>query len=107
VTPAERDFHAADVRVISLYIQQAQPAVEAYCTALATRDEMAAEQLRADTRALAAEMRANAAARLAKLDTAAQIVAAARQALDVAGVVLDRVAPPASQPAAAGRDGTQ
>ena len=91
-TQVERDFTIADVRVIGLYIQQAQPAVAAYCEALC-RAGMAdkADQLRADTTALAAEARANAALRLDKLRADRQLVESARQAVNVAGVVLDAI----------------
>jgi outer membrane murein-binding lipoprotein Lpp len=82
-TPAEKEFAAADVRVISMYVDRVQPAVEAYADA--TGDE----QLRIDTRALAAEMVKNAAARIERLKTDSQAIETARAALDVATAALD------------------
>lgn len=79
----EQDFHAADCKVISLYLAKAQPAVEAYCEA--TGDE----QLRTNSRALAAEMVANISARLDRLKADRQAVDAALAALDAAMVILD------------------
>ena len=88
-TEAERTFVAEDVEGLGMYIAKAQPAVEAYCDALGEQGlVIEAEQLRADTRALAIELKANAEARLDKLRVEAQFVAAARTALAVADSVL-------------------
>ena len=88
-TEAERTFVTEDVEGLGMYIAKAQPAVEAYCDALAEQGMKAeAATLRADTRALAIELKANAEARLDKLRVEAQFVAAARTALAVADSVL-------------------
>lgn len=84
-TPAEQKFAAADVRVLALYVQRSQPAVEAYADA--TGDE----QLRIDTRLLAAELAQNAAARLDRLRASSEAIEAARTALTVADAVLDAI----------------
>jgi len=90
VTKAESDFTAADVRVIGLYVQKAQPAVEAHAAALEAAGKVhQAEQLRADTRALAQEMELNARARLEKLSAESQMVDAAKTTLKAARVILD------------------
>jgi len=90
MTAAEREFVAADCRAIGLYVQAAQPAAESWADALeASGQTRQAAQLRADTRALAAELRANAAARLDKLDVEPRLVESAKAAVKAASALLD------------------
>jgi hypothetical protein len=73
-----------------MYIERAQPAVDAYCVALADSGHAdQANQLRADTMALAQQIRADQQTRLDQLRVEAQITAAARRAIDLAAVVLN------------------
>jgi len=94
-SPAERAFISADVQVLGVYLQKAQPAIEAYCAAVgasSSADSAAATNaatLRAETRALAMELAANAKARLQKLSTEDQAKTAAQQALTIAASVID------------------
>jgi len=90
MTKTEQDFIAADCRVIGLYVQQAQPAIESYADALESHGKVQqAQQLRADTRALALEVQANAAARMEKLSVESQLADAARASLRVARALLE------------------
>ena len=89
-TAAERQFTVADTQVIGLYVQKAQPAVEAYCTALeASGHAQSAQQLRVDTRLMATEMTASANARLAKLDSNQALIDSARAAVAMAIAAID------------------
>ena len=89
-TEAEKAFVTADCTVIARYVAVAQAATEARAGDLeASGDANGAAQLRADSRALAGEVTANAEARLTKLAADEQVKAAARAALDVAGALLD------------------
>ena len=89
-TAAQRNFAAADVAAIGKYVEKAQPAMEAYCDALAAGGKVdLAEQLRLDSRALADCMVKNCQARLDSLRTEDQVIAAARTALNIAKDVLD------------------
>ncbi|HUW99829.1 MAG TPA: hypothetical protein VMY35_02525 [Phycisphaerae bacterium] len=108
-TAAQRNFAAADVAAIGKYVEKAQPAIEAYCDALAAGGEAnseKAEQLRLDSRALAECLIANCQARLDSLRTEDQVVAAARTALDVAKAVLDVFEMEAAAPGKEADDGT-
>jgi len=90
VSPAERDFTVADVKVIGDYIAAAQPAAEAYADALAASGHAEqAEQLRADCRALARQIQADAATRLGKLMASGELIDEARMALSIASAILE------------------
>jgi len=86
-TPAEQRFAAADSEAVATYVRMAQPAVEAYCDAQGT----SGEQLRADTRALAATLTDNCAARLRRLTIEQRTIDGARAALDATAGILDAV----------------
>ena len=93
-SPAQQRFAAADVRAVSAYVALAQPLCEAYCNGLAAVGQQAqAEQVRADSRALAGAVVANQAARLDDLTAEAQALSAARTALNIASTVMDAISP--------------
>jgi len=92
-TAVERTFESADVKVTSLYLGRAQPAIEAYCDALAASGAAGAreraDQLRLDSQTLAVQILANCDFRLRRLDADQQLVIAARKVLDASGAILD------------------
>jgi hypothetical protein len=93
MTKAEQEFTAADVHVISLYIQDSQPANEYYADALeASGQVQKANQHRADTRALADEIGKNAAARMDRVSAETQLVESARAAVKVARAMVEAYA---------------
>jgi hypothetical protein len=108
-TAAEKQFAGADMEARAEYISQAQPAVEGYCDALAKQglaEQLRAEQIRSDTRALAAALTANGQTWLRSLNADQQLVANATQALLQAIQILEQLkterqvkSVPASQPA--------
>jgi len=84
MTKAEQEFIAADVKAISVFTQMSQTSNEFRADALeASGQVQQAEQLRADTRALASEVNANADARMEKLSVESQLVDSARSAVRV------------------------
>jgi len=93
MTKAEQEFIAADVKAISVFTQMSQTSNEFRADALeASGQVQQAEQLRADTRALADELQLNAAARMDKLSVESQMVESARAALQIARALLDAYA---------------
>jgi hypothetical protein len=89
-SPAQQQLTIAGVKAQAQYIQQAQPAVEAYCDALAAAGySERANQLRVDTRVLAERLTIDGQVRLDALSTENQAIDAAKKALEVADAVLE------------------